>query len=311
VIPGRRLRLWDEPDGSLTYGHWHDDSEGEWVEPDYVGYSDYSGSLVERSNYEEFVEQFADSEDIEWFRVHGGHGTTGVIIRVDADERVPEIGEFFEALENYPLVNEDRHSELEREVEQEGWESYGRSDFRRWMRQVDLPTGVLNWDDLVDDLTDEQLDTLWVDAVQSGSGEEVSFENQSTVFNFDRAFRNRSIVEEVQEILGVDIVDFTWGDRLRRFLRSVFSGDGRLFTNREFVVILDDLSDKTLAAFFEHLLGKRRADPRKPLDTIKMVLTPLMDWSEERWAVLFDAMLEEGPEAFTPRGAGQRAMGRR
>ena len=138
MIPGRRLRLWEGVafESHVTYGKWDEHPKGEFVEPPLRGYSDYSGSLVERSNYEEFVEQFADSEDVEWVKVFGGHGTVGVLVRVDADARVPEMGEFFAALQQYPLANEDRHSELEHEVEMEAWDSYGRRDFQRWLQEA-------------------------------------------------------------------------------------------------------------------------------------------------------------------------------
>lgn len=144
TIAGQRVRPWDNsglegddpeppdpepPDG--VYGHWYDDKNGAWVLPNHVGYSDYSGGMVERSNYEEFVEQFAEHEDVEWIRVHGGHGTLGILVRADADERVSEIGDFFDALESYPLANEERYSELEMEATNEAWADYGLNDFIR------------------------------------------------------------------------------------------------------------------------------------------------------------------------------------
>lgn len=108
---------------------------GQYVEPKYMAYSDYSGSLVERSNVEEFSEQFAELEGQEWWERYGDHGSRGVVVRRDADARVPEIGEFFEALDSYPLANEERHSELEMNQRQEDWDSYGRGDFERWLAE--------------------------------------------------------------------------------------------------------------------------------------------------------------------------------
>lgn len=141
MIDGNRLKLnhyqLSEEDlgdhNSLQWGAFDHDPRGNFVIPEYMSFSDYSGSLVERSNVEEFIEEFGDYQGKEWWELYGGHGTRGIVVRVDADERVPEIGEFFEGLANYPLANEDRHSELEMQQRQEDWDSYGRHDFQRWL----------------------------------------------------------------------------------------------------------------------------------------------------------------------------------
>lgn len=308
VIAGRRVRI--RRAGNLvnvTYGHWDDDREGEWVLPDLVLYSDYNGSLVERANYEEFIETFGEHEGTEWLYVSGGHGTVGLLIRFDADERVPEIGEFFEALNDYPLANEDRHTELEQQVEREAWESYGRDEFRRWLRRVTEQAG---WDATVDLLTEAQLDRLWFDALHNGSGEEVTFENQTAVFNFDRAFRNTDVAAEATVL-----VFNSWGVSLREYLKDV--------TGAKFDETFDEVSDETMDAFFHYavervslmLTGKPggfKADPQRPLHTVEILGTALGQLTDEQWAVLLDAMLTEGPAAFEPGGVGRKlALGRR
>lgn len=123
---------------SVPWSTFESTKHGEFVEPKYMSYSDYSGSLVERSNIEEFIEQFAEHSGQEWWVRIGSHGGRGIVVRRDADERVPEIGEFFEALDSYPLANEDRHSELEMETRDNDWDSYGRVDFERWLAEDEL-----------------------------------------------------------------------------------------------------------------------------------------------------------------------------
>lgn len=138
MIEGNRLRYrssrypkeeqLDEVTG-VIYDHFDTDREGKYVEPKDLSYGDYGGSMVERSNYEEFLEVFAEYRSQEWWPWHGGHGSHGIIIRVDADERVPEIGEFVEGLLEYPSANDDRLSELEEEARQVAWVEYGEREF--------------------------------------------------------------------------------------------------------------------------------------------------------------------------------------
>ena len=140
MINGNRLRYHpylhdDPPENELVEeqvvrrGSFESDPKGMYVEPKYVSFGDYGGSMVERSNYDEFMEEFAEHRGTEWWNWGGDYGSHGLIVRVDADERVPEIGEFFEGLEVYPLANEDRHSELEEEARAEAWEDYGEREF--------------------------------------------------------------------------------------------------------------------------------------------------------------------------------------
>lgn len=166
MIDGKRVRLWEQDEGrtNITYGHWHEDREGEWVVPERATYSDYSVGMVERANYESFVEAFAEHQEVEWLPVHGGHGTTGFIIRVDADERVPEIGEFFGALENYPVIDDERLSRLEMEAIDEAWDSYGRSDFTRHMRKLEP-----RLDELLSEAQDSIIDRMMLAVAQAAN----------------------------------------------------------------------------------------------------------------------------------------------
>ncbi len=140
MIPGQRLRLFqagNQPRTSVRYNSWDADSKGEWIYPEGLSYSDYVGSMHTRANYDEFVERFADFQEVEWLPVIGGHGTTGVVIRFDADARVPEIGEFIRVLEEGEYPGEDRVSDLEQEAIEEAWVRYGRQDFQRQMEKMD------------------------------------------------------------------------------------------------------------------------------------------------------------------------------
>jgi hypothetical protein len=138
VISGERVSLHnDDLDRGVTYGRWDRDPEGGFVVPEGTSYSDYSGGMHNRANYDEFVEEFAEYEGTEWAGARGGHGTLAVVVRFDADERVPEIGEFFAALEDYPVANDERLSDLEQEAIEEAWNDWGANEFLEKIVKLD------------------------------------------------------------------------------------------------------------------------------------------------------------------------------
>ena len=67
MIEGNRVRY--SPYGNedlrgrqLPYGRFHHDPRGDFVQPNYLSYSDYSGSTVERSNVRVFAREFAEHQ---------------------------------------------------------------------------------------------------------------------------------------------------------------------------------------------------------------------------------------------------------
>lgn len=166
---------------------------GQYVEPKYMAYSDYGGSLIERSNVEEFMEQFADHQGVEWWERYGSHGSRGIVVRRDADARVPEIGEFFEALDTYPIANEDRHSELEHEEQERAWKDWGHYEFRRFLEDQDrapVGTSADDWEDFIAQIPDDVINRVWWEYASNGNGEEVRNEGQDVIFDFDRALQS-------------------------------------------------------------------------------------------------------------------------
>ena len=122
---------------SSSYGDWKEVSEHTPIDPSkvfvmtqYTGGSDYSGDLVEVSNYKAMLELLpSDYEDgVDYITYSGGHRTFDLAIRID--RLTADILEAFKSLEDYPLLDESLHSELEMESQNEAWESDIKADFR-------------------------------------------------------------------------------------------------------------------------------------------------------------------------------------
>ena len=103
-----------------------------WYQVEYATGSDYSGGSVHESNYQVLAELLLehhprDAEPVVWARTSGGHGTYGIVVRYGDLE--DDVRDAIDALEDYPLMDEEHHSNLEMEQQDAAWENWGRSDF--------------------------------------------------------------------------------------------------------------------------------------------------------------------------------------
>lgn len=99
------------------------------ISPALLSYGDYdSSSAVERSNVRIFMQKFTELEGIEWSSVCGGWNSHSIIIRTD-ENHIPideDIREFLDALESYPLADEEDFSAMEYEMKTEYLEENDR-----------------------------------------------------------------------------------------------------------------------------------------------------------------------------------------
>ncbi len=141
-------------------------------------HGDYCGSAVECSNHRVLFERAAEFGLVSIVGSHGYQALAydATLGPVPASE---ELCEILEALEDYPLIDEDDHSHLEMELQSEAWNSDGRQAFIKALPGVfealvpaydyDVPTG----DD--DGVTEGEIDSLWRDGadvlnVNGGTG---------------------------------------------------------------------------------------------------------------------------------------------
>jgi hypothetical protein len=97
-----------------------------WV-PSYCESGDYGGSVYQLSNAQALLEEFGGSPGCR--EVIGGHGSYGLAI--DPRYVKEELLEALEALENYPLYDEEHCSQLEENLKIEAFSSWLESDLRR------------------------------------------------------------------------------------------------------------------------------------------------------------------------------------
>lgn len=115
--------------GKISHGLDKDvseyDPEDLLITSNYWTGSDYSGTTVELSNYEVFLEDYKDLLGTGIFRVYGGYSTFSIAISVrwllnpDNEERADEIIEVLRDLDGYPVISDDHLSEMESDKEYE------------------------------------------------------------------------------------------------------------------------------------------------------------------------------------------------
>jgi hypothetical protein len=84
-----------------------DENNQTYIEVPHTTGSDYVGGPVERYNYEHLKEHFHDTKGV--YQIYGDFGTYGIgyIESEVSPETLLEIKTIIDALENYPLINED------------------------------------------------------------------------------------------------------------------------------------------------------------------------------------------------------------
>lgn len=91
-------------------------SKSLFILPKLLSGSDYSGGMIERSNFRVFMKDYKEVDGV--YEVFGGYGTFGVAIRLDVYNSNSDIKEALDAIEDYPVINDEDLSEMEHDADQ-------------------------------------------------------------------------------------------------------------------------------------------------------------------------------------------------
>ncbi|MFG6101169.1 hypothetical protein U2F10_02875 [Leptothoe sp. EHU-05/26/07-4] len=131
-ISYRDLEIRDNPNLNRCYSHQIPVLE-------LVGYSDYSGSLRDQSNYEVFKD-FLIENNLPYWQANGGHGTVALIVNWVALQN-EELVEMIASLDGYPILDEDHWLTLESEAFDDQIQHYSHDlerGFEKWFEIEDL-----------------------------------------------------------------------------------------------------------------------------------------------------------------------------
>ena len=113
----------------------------------YTTSSDYSGSTIEKANAKYFENTYTEYD---WIHlVFGYFNINTIAINVSAllncdEDTFNELCTILEDLENYPLIDDKILCELEMELSDEAWDSWGESDFIVALENK-FPNVIFDW----------------------------------------------------------------------------------------------------------------------------------------------------------------------
>ena len=95
-----------------------------WTELEFACGSDYSGGVVERANYQYFLEQFAEHEDV--IRLSGMFFSYGIGYNKESTDS--DLIDAVNALEYYPVADDELLYEVQNDWENDAWDNFIESD---------------------------------------------------------------------------------------------------------------------------------------------------------------------------------------
>lgn len=259
------------------------------------------------ANKRAWEESHADTCGREWWPVIGSHSFSSIIFAPTA-LNVPEIRE---ELEN---LGDADTSEVEQEIADEAWDSYGRSELTRWLRDQ-VPDSFLDsaeWEDAVNNLAKEQIDSIWWTAVSEGSGEEVVIEGLGANFDIELAFQGRYVEEDVR----ARYTESDWGRLFAEYLAYECFGGAKTLLGIRVLALSAETKQALWDYFYDRTSRALTGGPAMAVDILRansafsQVLLLVKNWTDDTWAIFLDTVEEEGPDAFKPGHAGRR-FGRR
>lgn len=135
--------------------HWRELSLG--FVPSYIAYSSYSNlGLVGRANFNVFTDQGSTPDPFDAVHVVD-YGWDGQGVCIDVLYVTEDMLETIEALEAYPLISEEEHSQLELEAQDEAWIDWAREEFRKAVARELQRFEPSIWPDEADDYWAEEI----------------------------------------------------------------------------------------------------------------------------------------------------------
>ena len=193
----------DHPMDSFTSWRWDLDKYNDLLfYMTTISGSDYGGSLVDKANYNEFIEMYGEEPGV--YRLYGGFDSFGIALRL-CDLANTDIWETLKSLEDYPLINDEALSNLESEQETEAWNNWADSEFKSELAAREFEWGDKIYKVELYDISSEDLLALFLKCKER-SNEEWFTECM------DRTIRIEEVVKvcKIEDLIPIENV--TWFD---------------------------------------------------------------------------------------------------
>lgn len=125
-----------------------------FILPDLLSGSDYSGGMIERSNFRVFLKEYKEVDGV--YEIFGGYGTFGIAIRLDVYNSNEDIKDTINAIDDYPVIDDENLSEMEHDADQ----ILVTETAKDLPREIDLEKYIPDIDTILED-TDMIEELIW------------------------------------------------------------------------------------------------------------------------------------------------------
>jgi hypothetical protein len=129
--------------GYINWGQLHTTGDYAIVMIPHTAWGDYVGCAACRSNCEILASKWKDWDGVYVIRGDYGSESIGVYMNSLTDEQRDEVKDTIRGLNDYPLIDDEHHSELEQRIEEEDWECYGAGDVVNHLNIEDVADEVM------------------------------------------------------------------------------------------------------------------------------------------------------------------------
>lgn len=149
------IRLMSRSDNGRWFDHVDSIEKANCFSHDLFVSGDYIGSHVQASNRRVLLENTELCKRLGIEELNESYSTDSLIFPIEALND-PELQEIFEALDNYPCLDDEDVSLLESEMETEDFDSFGHREFENYLVEKELLT-----EDQAENITREQLTEIY------------------------------------------------------------------------------------------------------------------------------------------------------
>ena len=171
--------------------------ESDYMVPRLLSGSDLSGDTTHVANYKAFEKRFGTEAGV--FKVSGGYKAFGIAVLLSAF--TPDILEALNGLKDYPSLDDQVLSEVEKESIEDAWLDWARFDFVHELQDL-LP----QQEELIDELTDEQVMELFT-TVRKRIGADWVFETGGKAYIDVGKIASEVAVDDLPQALDIEAAE--------------------------------------------------------------------------------------------------------
>lgn len=157
--------------------------------------SDYSGNLLEVSNYNVLRDDYGTIDGV--IMLHDNYGTFAIAFRLDVIEKNEELQDILKGIRHYPLISSDELEHLEQEEQERAWTDWAKDDYTTAIRNKIDPDDKHKTEKvgLINNLSENDLATMFYKAQEASNEYWVNEEGSSMWIDVEKLAEHTDLTE--------------------------------------------------------------------------------------------------------------------